>query len=76
VCLGLPGRVVSVVTGDGTARVEVAGVVREIDVSQLTGSLAPGEYLLVHSGYALERLSAERAAEVLTPFSVGSPDSA
>jgi hydrogenase expression/formation protein HypC len=73
-CLALPGRLVSVVDGDDLARVEVAGVVRDIDVSQLSGPLTPGEYMLVHSGFALERISAERAGEASTSFAEGAPD--
>lgn len=69
-CLGLPGRVVSIAPGNVIAQVEVAGVVRDIDVSQLTGPLVPGVYLLVHSGFALERMSVERAKEALRPFEV------
>lgn len=73
-CLGLPGRVVSAVDGEPVARVEVAGVERDIDISQLVGPLLPGEYLLIHSGFALERLSADRAAEVLTAFTGAGAD--
>jgi hydrogenase expression/formation protein HypC len=56
------------------AKVEVAGVVRDIDVSQVAGPLVPGVYLLVHSGFALERISPERANEALSPFAFGDPD--
>jgi hydrogenase expression/formation protein HypC len=70
-CLGLPGRLVSVAAGDTVARVEVAGVERDIDISLLAGPFVPGEYLLVHSGIALERMSAERAAEVRSLFAGG-----
>jgi hydrogenase expression/formation protein HypC len=68
-CLGLPGRIVSVDEGsvDGASRmgqVEVAGVVRRIDLSLLRGPLLPGEYVLIHSGIALERMSADRAREL------------
>jgi hydrogenase expression/formation protein HypC len=62
-CLGLPGRVISVEDGAGLARVEVAGVVRDIDLSLLAAPLAPGDHLLVHSGFALEKMSSEQAAE-------------
>ena len=44
-----------------TGQVEVAGVVRLIDLSLLPGPLLPGEHVLVHSGIALERMSAEQA---------------
>ena len=65
-CLGLPGRLVWWRAGELVAAVEIAGVVREIDVSLIPAPLAPDEYVLVHSGFALERISAGRAAEMLT----------
>lgn len=63
-CLGLPGRIVSWQTSERVAGVEIAGVVRSIDVSMLDAPFTPNEYVLVHSGCALERISAERAAEM------------
>jgi hydrogenase expression/formation protein HypC len=58
-CLGLPGRIVSVADGGATGQVDIAGVLREIDLALLSGTPAPGDYVLVHSGVALERMSAE-----------------
>lgn len=74
-CLGLVGRVVLAPVGDSAiACVDIAGVDRDIDVSQLDGALVVGDYLLVHSGFALERISAERAAETMQMYSGGVDD--
>lgn len=62
-CLGLPGLIVSVEDDNRAGQVDVAGVLREIDLSMLTGPVYPGEYVLVHSGIALERMTASRARE-------------
>ncbi len=70
-CLGLVGRLVSAPVGGTIARVDIAGVERDIDLSQLDGAPAVGDFLLVHSGFALERISADRAAEVMRTFSGG-----
>ena len=67
-CLGLPGRVVELVPGSDLARVDVAGVVRDINLELLDGPFAPGDYILVHSGFALERMSADEAHDALGPF--------
>lgn len=67
-CLGIPGRVVDCPEGTDLGRVEVAGVVREINLSLLEGPSVPGEYVLIHSGFALERMSPERAADALAFF--------
>jgi hydrogenase expression/formation protein HypC len=67
-CLGLPGRIVSVQQDSAVGQVEVAGIVRLIDLSLLRGPLLPGEHVLIHSGIALERMSADQACEAMTLF--------
>ena len=57
-CLGMAGQVVGPRT-KRTSDVEVAGVVRPINVSLLDGPFEPGEYVLIHSGFALERMTPE-----------------
>jgi hydrogenase expression/formation protein HypC len=77
-CLGIPGRVVEVLNSD-VALVDVAGVVREINLALLDGPFVAGDYILIHSGFALERMTAEEAADALDVFADGSmtgdPDS-
>ncbi|WP_327640306.1 HypC/HybG/HupF family hydrogenase formation chaperone [Kribbella sp. NBC_00482] len=67
-CLGIPGRVVGSPDDADVGPVEVAGVVRDINLSLLDGPFAPGEYVLIHSGFAIERMSAQRAADSLAFF--------
>jgi hydrogenase expression/formation protein HypC len=69
-CLGIPGRVVEVFEDSCVARVEMAGVVRDIDLALLPGPFVPGDFVLVHSGFALERMTdddARAAQEVFGP---------
>ena len=70
-CLGIPGRVVDCPDGTDLGRVEVAGVVRDINLSLLDDPVVPGEYVLIHSGFALERMSRERATDALVFFGAG-----
>lgn len=70
-CLGIPGRLVAIEPGSELARVDVAGVVREINLVLLDGPWAPGDYVLIHSGFALERMSAEEARDALAVFDDG-----
>lgn len=53
------------ITADGKAQVLLAGVAREVDTTFLTGEDAPGvgEYVLVHVGYAMGKMSADEAFE-------------
>ena len=62
-CLATPMRVTSI---DGkVARVESAGV--EIDAGlDLLEEVAVGDYVIVHAGYAIQRLTADEAAETLS----------
>ena len=55
-------RPVEVLDVEGaTARVLWQGQPLEVDVS-LVGAVAPGEYLLVHAGLALEKVGRDEAA--------------
>jgi len=66
-CVALPGRVLEV-DGDGrTARVDVLGHERTVNLSLLEG-VGAGEWVLVHTGFAVERLSAAEAAETVGLF--------
>jgi hydrogenase expression/formation protein HypC len=66
-CLGIPGQVIELLEGYGNqlALVEVAGVRRKINIGLLDeGPLEPGSWVLIHMGFALERVDpdgAERA---------------
>ncbi len=64
-CLGLPGRVVAAVAGAQLVDVDVAGVVRPINVGLLDGEWAPGDWMLIHSGFALERMTPDEAGDAL-----------
>jgi hydrogenase expression/formation protein HypC len=70
-CLGIPGRIVAVELGSDLAQVDVAGVVRDINLALLDGPFVPGEYILIHSGFALERMTPEQAHDALTVFEDG-----
>ncbi len=66
-CLGIPGRLVELVeTNDQLARVDVAGVTRIINVGLLEDEpLAPGDWVLIHVGFAMSKIDEEEAALAL-----------
>ncbi|MGH8962778.1 MAG: HypC/HybG/HupF family hydrogenase formation chaperone [Jatrophihabitantaceae bacterium] len=70
-CLGIPGRLVEIAPRSDLARVDVAGVIREINLALLDGPWAPGDYVLIHSGFALERMSSDEARDALAVFDEG-----
>jgi len=57
-CLAIPMRVVSVDGATGT--VELGGVEQPVNFSLLP-DVTPGEYVIVHAGFALERLDEAEA---------------
>ncbi len=67
-CLAIPGKVVEIVDRERQiAKVEVAGVRRNVDVGLLTGDERPvlGDYVLIHVGFALSRIDEREALETL-----------
>jgi hydrogenase expression/formation protein HypC len=65
-CLAIPAQVVELRDGDN-AVVDLAGVRKEISLSLVDG-IAVGDYVIVHVGYALNRLDPEEAEQTLKLF--------
>lgn len=59
-CLGIPMQVVEI---EGfTARCEAKGIKRDVNLFLLQDQgIAPGEYVMVHVGYAIQKIGAEEA---------------
>ena len=55
-CLGVPGRVVSV-SGD-VADVDFWGVRRQVRLELVNEPVGPGDYILNHVGFAIRRIPA------------------
>ena len=61
-CLAIPGKIESI---EGKrARVDIAGTVREADLSLLPDA-AVGDWVIVHAGFAIEKYDEEEAQETL-----------
>ena len=64
-CLAIPGQVIELV--DETrrlVRVDVAGVRRNVDIGLLDvaeGGVRPGDWVLIHVGFAIARVDEEEA---------------
>lgn len=59
-CVGLPARVVNV--KDGIALVDASGAKREIS-AELIEELDPGDYVMVHAGVAIAKITADDEEE-------------
>lgn len=68
-CLGIPGQVVEMVDGygDQLALVDVLGAQRRVNIGMLEEEvrLSPGDWVLIHMGFALERIDADGAEKAL-----------
>ena len=65
-CLGIPGKVVHI-AGDDIAEVDFGSVRREVSLL-LCPEVTVGDYVLVHVGFAIQRLEEEEALETLRLF--------
>lgn len=62
-CLAIPGQIVTL-ADEHFAVVDVAGVRRKVNVDLLQQEpLAPGDWILIHVGFALSKISEEVARE-------------
>ena len=61
-CLAIPGEVLSIAERDGMLEADVrfGGVHRRICI-ECTPDVRPGEYVLAHAGFALQRVDEEEA---------------
>ena len=65
-CLAIPARIVEVLEQD-QAIVDLDGVRKLVSLALVEG-IAVGDYVIVHVGYALNRLDPEEAAKTLALF--------
>jgi hydrogenase expression/formation protein HypC len=69
VCLAIPGQVLEIVDEPNRlARVDVAGVRRNVSIALLDdeeGGVGPGDWVLIHVGFAISRVDEEEAAATL-----------
>lgn len=65
-CLGIPGKIVEVYERDGLpmGKVDFGGALREACLSYVPEA-AVDDYVLIHVGFAINRLSEEEAQETL-----------
>ncbi len=68
-CLAIPGQVVEIVdAARQIAKVDVVGVRRDVNVGLLedeNGSAQPGDWVLIHVGFALSKIDEHEAQATL-----------
>ena len=61
-CLAIPGKIIETLESDGmkVAKVSFGGMVKQVCL-EYTPEAVPGDYVLVHVGFALSRIDQEQA---------------
>ncbi len=65
-CLAIPMKIIEI-EDENNAYVELNGVKNKIDISLLE-DVKIGDYVIVHTGFAIEKLDKEEAQETLSLF--------
>ncbi len=61
-CLGIPALIVELLDHEHLARADVSGVGRVVNIGLLEDEdLAPGDWVLVHVGFAMAKISRGRS---------------
>ncbi len=61
-CLSVPAEIISI--NGQMAKASVGGAIREISL-QLVENTVVGDFVLLHTGYAIEKISQEEAEETV-----------
>jgi len=61
-CLGIPGKIIEI--GENVAKVDVGGLLRDISLD-LCPEVSVGEYVLIHTGFAIQKVDEKEAKETL-----------
>jgi hydrogenase expression/formation protein HypC len=65
-CLAIPGQIVSLLPGTDLATADVMGVKRNINIGLIeSDGVAAGDWVLIHVGFAMNRISESDAREQL-----------
>ncbi|HLF61620.1 MAG TPA: HypC/HybG/HupF family hydrogenase formation chaperone [Acidimicrobiia bacterium] len=75
-CVAIPGRVVRIGELSTTSipgRVSIIGTERDVDLVMVPDAMV-GDYVLVHSGYAIKVIPKERAVETLVLLGIDAAD--
>jgi len=61
-CLGIPGKVIEI--EKNLAKVDVGGLLRDVSLD-LCPDVSIGEYVLIHTGFAIQKVDEDEAKETL-----------
>lgn len=65
-CLGIPSKIIKI--EDSRATIDVYGAQRDISLMLLEDEVKVGDYVIVHAGFAIQKLQEDVAKETLGYF--------
>jgi hydrogenase expression/formation protein HypC len=65
-CLAIPSKIIEI--RDSSATIDVYGAQRDISLLLLEDNVHVGDYVLVHAGFAIQKLQEDEAEETLKLF--------
>ena len=60
-CLAIPGQIVQLFPGSDLATADVSGVKRNINIGLSIEEVAPGDWVLIHVGFAISKVDEAEA---------------
>ena len=63
-CLAVPARILEI--NENKAKLDYGGIIREANISLVTPKV--GDFVIVHAGFAIQKLDEEAAQESLALF--------
>ena len=66
-CLSIPSKVIEIDENNG-ATVETLGVTRKVSLDLISEEVKVGEYVLIHVGYAMQKIDTQFALESLEVY--------
>lgn len=67
-CLAIPGKIKSIDKKTHHAKVSFDGIEKDINIEVVDVNI--GDYVIVHAGYAIEKLDQKEARETLELFAI------
>ncbi len=67
-CLGVPAEIIEIKDGENglkIARVRMGAIVKEVILGVIGEEVKPGDYVIVHAGIAISKISQEELSEIL-----------
>ncbi|WP_103640713.1 HypC/HybG/HupF family hydrogenase formation chaperone [Campylobacter concisus] len=72
-CLSIPSKVIEI-DENNVATVETLGVTRKVSLDLISEEVKVGEYVLIHVGYAMQKIDTQFALESLEVYQKISDD--